>query len=41
MTRLPPTSRGHRLGVSFEVYSIGGAQQKIDAAKRLESEVIQ
>jgi len=33
--------RGHGLGVSLEVYSISGIQQKIDAAKRLESEVIQ
>jgi integrase len=33
--------RGHGLGVSLEVYSISGLQQKIDAAKRLESEVIQ
>jgi hypothetical protein len=33
--------RGHGLGVSLEVYSISGVQQKIDAAKRLESEVIQ
>ena len=32
--------RGHGLGVSLEVYSISGVQQKIDAAKRLESEVI-
>jgi hypothetical protein len=31
----------HGLGVSLEVYSISGVQQKIDAAKRLESEVIQ
>jgi integrase len=28
--------RGHGLGVSLEVYSISGVQQKIDAAKRLE-----
>ena len=33
--------RGHGLGVSLEVYSISGVQQKIDAAKRFESEVIQ
>jgi hypothetical protein len=33
--------RGHRRGVSQEVYSMSGVQQKIDAAKRLESEVIQ
>lgn len=33
--------RGHGLGVSLEVYSISGVQQKIDAATRLESEVIQ
>jgi uncharacterized small protein (DUF1192 family) len=33
--------RGHGLGESLEVYSISGVQQKIDAAKRLESEVIQ
>jgi hypothetical protein len=33
--------RGHRLGFSLEVYSISGVQQKIDVAKRLESEVIQ
>jgi hypothetical protein len=33
--------RGHGLGVSLEVYSISGVQQKIDAAKLLESEVIQ
>jgi integrase len=26
--------RGHRLGISLEVYSISGVQQKIDAAKR-------
>jgi hypothetical protein len=32
--------RGHGLGVSL-AYSISGVQQKIDAAKRLESEVIQ
>jgi len=32
--------RGHGLGVSLEVYSISGVQQKIEAAKRLESEVI-
>ena len=32
--------RGHELGVSLEVYSISGVQQEIDAAKRLESEVI-
>ena len=29
--------RGHGLGVSLEVCSITGVQQKIDAAKRLES----
>jgi hypothetical protein len=33
--------RGHGLGVSLGVYSISGVQRKIDAAKRLESEVIQ
>ena len=33
--------RDHGLGVSLEVYSIRAVQQKIDAAKRLESEVIQ
>jgi integrase len=33
--------RGHGLGVSLEVYSISDLQQKIDAVKRLESEVIQ
>lgn len=32
--------RGHGLGVSLEVYSISGVQEKIAAAKRLESEVI-
>ncbi len=33
--------RGHGLGVSLEVYSISDLQQKIEAVKRLESEVIQ
>jgi hypothetical protein len=33
--------RGHGLGVSLEVYSISSVKQKIDAAKRLETEVIQ
>jgi hypothetical protein len=33
--------RGHGLGVSLEVYSISDLQQKIDAVKKLESEVIQ
>jgi len=33
--------RGHGLGVSLEVYSISDLQQKIEAMKRLESEVIQ
>ena len=33
--------RGHGLGVSLEVYSISDREQKIEAAKRLESEVIQ
>lgn len=31
----------HGLGVSLETYSISSVQQKIDAAKRLETEVIQ
>jgi len=33
--------RGHGLGISLEVYSISDLQQKIEAVKRLESEVIQ
>jgi hypothetical protein len=33
--------RGHGLGVSLEVYSISDLQQKIEAVKRLVSEVIQ
>lgn len=33
--------RGHGLGVSLEVYSISDLEQKIEAVKRLESEVIQ
>ena len=33
--------RDHGLGVSSEVYSISCVQQKIDAAKRLDFEVIQ
>ena len=33
--------RGHGLGVSLQVYSISDLQQKIEAVKRLESEVIQ
>jgi integrase len=33
--------RGHGLGVSLETYSISSVKQKIDAAKRLETEVIQ
>lgn len=33
--------RGHGLGVSLEVYSISDLQQKIEAVKKLESEVIQ
>ncbi|HXF15240.1 MAG TPA: hypothetical protein VN517_18970, partial [Terriglobales bacterium] len=33
--------RGHGLGVSMEVYSISDLEQKIEAVKRLESEVIQ
>ncbi len=33
--------RGHGLGVSLEVYSVSDLQQKIEAVKRLESEVIQ
>jgi len=32
--------RGHGLGVSLEVYSISDLQQKIDAVKKIESEVI-
>lgn len=32
--------RGHGLGVSLEVYSVSDLQQKIEAVKRLESEVI-
>lgn len=32
--------RGHGLGVSLEVYSVSDLQQKIDAVKKLESEVI-
>ena len=32
--------RGHGLGVSLEVYSISDLEQKIEAVKRLESEVI-
>lgn len=33
--------RGHGLGISLEVYSISNLQQKIEAVKRLESQVIQ
>jgi hypothetical protein len=33
--------RGHGLGVSLEVYSISDLQQKIEAVKKIESEVIQ
>ena len=33
--------RGHGLGVSLETYSIRSVKQKIDAGKRLETEVIQ
>lgn len=33
--------RGDGLGVSLEVYSISDLQQKIEAVKKLESEVIQ
>jgi integrase len=33
--------RGHGLGVSLEVYSQSDLEQKLDAVKRLESEVIQ
>jgi hypothetical protein len=33
--------RGHGLGVSLEVYAISDLEQKIEAVKRLESEVIQ
>lgn len=33
--------RGHGLGVSLEVYSMSDLEQKIEAVKRLESEVIQ
>ena len=33
--------RGQGLGISLEVYSISDLQQKIEAVKRLESEVIQ
>ena len=33
--------RGHGLGISLETYSISGVKQRIDAAKRLETEVIQ
>jgi hypothetical protein len=33
--------RGHGLGVSLEVYSQSDLEQKIEAVKRLESEVIQ
>jgi uncharacterized small protein (DUF1192 family) len=33
--------RGHGLGVSLEVYAVSDLQQKIEAVKRLESEVIQ
>ena len=33
--------KGHGLGVSLEVYSVSDLQQKIEAVKRLESEVIQ
>jgi hypothetical protein len=33
--------RGHGLGVSLEVYSVSDLQQKIEAVKKIESEVIQ
>lgn len=33
--------RGHGLGVSLEVYSVSDLEQKIDAARRLESQVMQ
>ncbi len=33
--------RGHGLGISLEVYSLSDLEQKIDAVKRLESEVNQ
>ena len=32
--------RGHGLGVSLEVYSISDLEQKIEAVKKIESEVI-
>ena len=32
--------RGHGLGVSLEVYSISDLEQKIEAVRRIESEVI-
>lgn len=32
--------RGHGLGVRLEVYAVSDLQQKIDAVKKLESEVI-
>ena len=32
--------RGHGLGVSLEVYSISDLDQKIEAVKKIESEVI-
>lgn len=33
--------RGYTLGVSLEVYSISDLDQKIEAVRRLESQVIQ
>lgn len=38
--KIAADQRGHGLGVSLEVYSISNIRQKIDAAKRFESEVI-
>jgi hypothetical protein len=33
--------RGHGLGVSMEVYTQAGLEQKLDVVRRLDSEVIQ
>jgi hypothetical protein len=41
LTEVAADQRGHGLVGSLEVYSISGVQQKIDAAKLLESDVIQ
>ena len=39
--KMAADQRGHGLGVSLEVYLISDLEQKIEAVKRLESEVIQ